>query len=293
MNGGKAYDANKQLPELRHMKAGKESLAALSATVELDNDSPGGNSRDFVSSLARGLQILREFSIAGKKMTLSEVAARTGITRAATRRFLLTLVREGYATTDGKYFDLTTQVLELGYSVLSRMDIWQISTPYLEFLSQSIEESVSATVLDGNEVVYVSCVQYNRILSVGVAVGNRLPAYCTASGRVLIANCSPSDREAILKATRLDPRTKYTVTSKAKYIEILDRVYRDGYCLVDQELEVGLVSVAIPLVTLSGRVIGAVNVGCPTVRTSSQRMIDEILPALQETGEKIKKALPY
>ncbi len=251
-----------------------------------------GNARDYVSSLARGLEILRTFSRTGKRMTLSEVAVETGITRAATRRFLLTLVREGYAATDGKYFDLTPQVLELGYSVLSKIDTWDIAKPFLERLSQEIEESVSATVLDGTDVVYVSCVQFHRIISIGVAVGNRLPAYCTASGRVLLAEQPMETWDALLKSIKLKPRTKHAITTKKALRKTLQQVRKDGYALVDQELEVGLLSIAIPLRTLSGKIIGAANVGMPTVRATRKDMIRDILPRLREAGERIASALP-
>lgn len=272
--------------------SGSEALTALAATQDVDNGGRKISERDYVSSLARGLEILRTFSRTGKKMTLSEVAAETGITRAATRRFLLTLVEEGYAATDGKYFDLTTQVLELGYSVLSQIDTWEIAKPFIQRLSQEIEESVSATILDGFEVVYVSGVQYNRIISVGVAVGNRLPAHCTATGRVLLAEQPKDDWEAILKAIKLEPRTQHTVTSKKRFREVLQETRDQGFSLVDQELEIGLISIAIPLKTLSGRVIGAINVGVPSVRTTPDKMVETVLPPLRECGDRIAKALP-
>ncbi|MGI9416865.1 MAG: IclR family transcriptional regulator domain-containing protein [Geminicoccaceae bacterium] len=272
--------------------SGKKALTAISAGNGSEPDTGSGNARDYVSSLARGLEILRTFSRTGKRMTLSEVAVETGITRAATRRFLLTLVREGYAATDGKYFDLTPQVLELGYSVLSKIDTWDIAKPFLERLSQDVEESVSATVLDGTDVVYVSCVQFHRMISVGVAVGNRLPAYCTATGRALLAELPADEWDAVLKTIRLEPRTKHTVKSKSAFKKILRQVRDDGYALVDQELEIGLLSIAIPLRTLSGKVIGAANVGVPTVRAAPEDLIRDILPRLRETGERIASALP-
>ena len=225
-------------------------------------------------------------------MTLSEVAAETGITRAAARRFLLTLVREGYAVTDGKYFDLTPQVLELGYSVLSKIDTWEIAKPFLERLSQDVEESVSATVLDGTDVVYVCCVQFHRMISIGVAVGNRLPAYCTASGRVLLAEQPPEKWDALLKSIKLERRTAHSITSKTEFRKILQQVREEGYALVDQELEIGLLSIAIPVRTLSGKTIGAVNVGVPTVRATPEDMIRDILPRLREMGDRIARALP-
>ena len=270
----------------------RRNLTAVSAGPQPEADSLSGNAKDHVSSLARGFEILRAFSRTGKKMTLSEVAAETGITRAATRRFLLTLVREGYAATDGKYFDLTPQVLELGYSILSRIDKWEIARPFLERLSQQIEESVSATVLDRTDVVYVSCVQFHRMISVGVAVGNRLPATYTATGRVLLA-LQPEERQAeLLESIKLEPRTKHSVMTKAELKKILDTTREQGYALVDQELEIGLLSVAIPLRSMSGEVIGAANVGVPTVRATPKSIIRDFLPPLRETGEQIARAVP-
>jgi IclR family transcriptional regulator, pca regulon regulatory protein len=273
------------------LMTGREPLAALAA--QLDGREPSTISeRDYVSSLARGLEILRAFSRMRRRMTLSEVAAETGITRAATRRFLLTLVHEGYAATDGKYFDLTPQVLELGFSVLSQIETWDVARPILERLSETIEESVSAAVLDGFDVVYVCGVQYHRIISVGVAVGNRLPAYCTATGRVLLAAQPEQDWDAIIRAIRLEPRTGRTVTSKKQFREVLEQVRADGYSLVDQELEEGLLSIALPLRTKSGRLIGAVNVGVPSVRATPERMTGHVLPPLRETVAQIAQALP-
>lgn len=273
------------------LMSGRESLSSLSARLENGKEPFNISERDYVSSLARGLEILRAFSKTRKKMTLSEVAAETGITRAATRRFLLTLVREGYAATDGKLFDLTPQVLELGFSVLSQIDTWDIAKPFLERLSDQIEESVSASVLDGFDVVYVCGIQYHRIISVGVAVGNRLPAYCTATGRVLLAEQPEKDWDAIIKAIKLEPRTKNTVTSKSQFRNILKQTREQGYSLVDQELEIGLLSIAIPVVTLSGKTVGAINVGCPSVRMNHKDMIDRVLPPLKNTGLMITQAL--
>ena len=151
----------------------------------------GVNPRDYVSSLARGLEVLRAFNRTRRKMTLSEVASETGNTRAGARRILLTLVREGYAVIDGKLFDLTPQVLELGYSVLSSKGAWDIARPFIDHLSEETRESVSAAVLDNFDVVFVGGAQYHRILSIGVAVGARLPAATTATGRVLLAAQPP------------------------------------------------------------------------------------------------------
>ena len=268
------------------------SLTAISAGAGPEAEPGAYNARDHVSSLARGLEILRAFSRTGKRMTLSEVSAETGLTRAATRRFLLTLVREGYSATDGKYFDLTPRVLELGYSVLSRIGTWDLAKPFLEKLSKDVEESVSAAVLDGSDVVSVCCVQYHRIITVGVAVGTRLPACCTATGRILLAAQPPETWDDVIKSIRFDRRTAKSVTSVTEFREILQRTRAEGYCLVDQELEVGLLSIATPIRTYSGKIIAAANIGIPTVRATPEHMIAKVLPKLRETCERLAGALP-
>ena len=226
-----------------------------------DRDAGGLNPRDYVSSLARGLEVLRAFNRTGRKMTLSQVATETGNTRAGARRILLTLVHEGYAVADGKLFDLTPQVLELGYSVLSSKGVWDIARPFIEHLSEDVRESVSAAVLDNFDVVYVSGAQYHRVISVGISVGARFPAHCTANGRVLLAALPTEAWADMLRNIPLTQVTEKTVTDKAKFKKVLEQVRDQGWSLVDQELETGLMSIAAPVRTSSGHVVGAINVG--------------------------------
>jgi len=256
-----------------------------------DGDSNGLNPRDYVSSLARGLEVLRAFNRTRRKMTLSEVAAETGNTRAGARRILLTLVQEGYAVADGKLFDLTPQVLELGYSVLSSKGAWDIARPFIDHLSEEIRESVSAAVLDKFDVVYVSGAQYHRVISVGITVGARFPAHCTATGRVLLAAHPEEMWQGILQSIPLTPMTDRTVIDRAEFRKILQDVREKGWCLVDQELEIGLVSIAVPLRDSRDGLVGAINVGIPTVRMTPERMVEEILPRLLDTAGHIRDSL--
>jgi len=252
---------------------------------------PALNNRDYVNSLARGLEILRAFSRRRKRMTLSEVAAETGMTRAAARRLLLTLVREGYAETDGKLFDLTPQVLELGFSVMSSMGIWDVARRFMQRLSEEIEESVSASVLDGSHVVYVAGAQYHRVISVGVTLGSRLPAHCTATGRVLLAMQPEAQWDAMIAGLEFAPVTPRTTTDPVAFRAILAATREQGWALVDQELEIGLLAIAIPLRHRSGEVAGAVNVGVPTLRATPGDMVTKILPRLNDTATQISAAL--
>jgi IclR family pca regulon transcriptional regulator len=256
-----------------------------------DGDAAEGSNRDYVSSLARGLEILRAFSRRRKRMTLSEVAAETGMTRAAARRFLLTLVREGYAVADGKLYDLTPQVLELGLSVISSMGVWDIARPFLVNLSQEVEESVSAAVLDGAHVVYVAAAQYHRVISVGTTIGGRLPAHATATGRVLLAMRPEADWDRLIAGLDITAVTPRTVTDRGRFRDILAETRTKGWALVDQELEIGLLSIAVPLRRASGEVAGAINVGVPTLRATPERMVSEFLPKLETCAAQIRAAL--
>ncbi len=257
-----------------------------------EDDANGGiNPRDYVSSLARGLEVLRAFNRTRRKMTLSDVAAETDNTRAGARRILLTLVHEGYAVADGKLFDLTPKVLELGHSVLSSKGSWDIARPFIDHLSEELRESCSAAVLDKFDVVYVSGAQYHRILSVGIAVGARFPAHSTATGRVLLA-AQPSDKwEAMLRDIPLTRITERTVTSRTEFRKILEVVRDKGWALVDQEMEIGLIAVAVPLRNSAGGLVGAINVSVPTVRTTAAEMESRVLPRLQRTAASISEAL--
>jgi IclR family pca regulon transcriptional regulator len=252
---------------------------------------PAVNNRDYVNSLARGLEILRAFSRRRRRMTLSQVAAETGMTRAAARRLLLTLVREGYAETDGKLFDLTPQVLELGFSVMSSMGIWDVARRFMQRLSEEIEESVSAAVLDGGHVVYVAGAQYHRVISVGITLGSRLPAHCTATGRVLLAFQPKAEWDALIGGLDLTAVTPRTTTDPRAFRALLAETRDQGWALVDQELEIGLLAIAIPLRRRSGEVAGAINVGVPTLRATPADMVGKILPRLNDTAARISAAL--
>lgn len=277
----------------------KDTVQAASdtrlGTVDPDagDDQEKLSSRDFVSSLSRGLEILSSFSRTSRKMTLSEVAAETGMSRATARRFLLTLVREGYVVTDGKLFDLTPKVLDLGFSVLSKIGIWDRARPFMERLSEQTGESCTAAILDGLEVVYVAGVQAHNIISVGITVGSRQSAFYTANGRVLLAAQPEENWDGIIANARLVPRTSHSVTNKTELRQILEEVRDNGWSLVDQELEEGLLSIAIPLRYRSGVLAGAINIAVPSIRATPDTMINTYLPKLSETAEQIQQSLAY
>lgn len=282
------YEAEKDASEKPVTKSG---LMTANPDWTDNSDNFGLNPRDYVGSLARGLEVLRAFNRTRSKMTLSQVAAETGNSRAGARRILLTLVHEGYAVSDGKLFDLTPQVLELGFSVLSSKGAWDIAQPFINHLSEELRESVSAAVLDNFDVVYVSGSQYHRVISVGISVGSRHPAYCTASGRVLLAAQPLEAWPVMLNEIKLERITDRTITNVKDFGEDLERVRQQGWSLVDQELEKGLMSISAPLQNASGDLVGAINVGVPVLRMTPQEMVDCVLPKLLTTVSKISKAL--
>lgn len=270
--------------------AGADLIKVKPQNVDLSGPD-GMNPRDYVNSLARGLEVLRAFNRTGQKMTLSQVASETGNTRAGARRILLTLIHEGYAVSDGKLFDLTPQVLELGHSVLSSKGVWEIAKPFIDNLSSETQESVSAAILDKFDVVYVSGAQYHRVISVGISVGARFPAHCTANGRVLLA-AQPDDQWSdMLSRIKLTKMTDKTVVDKKEFGKILERVRDQGWSFVNQELEIGLMSIAAPVKTSSGTLVGAINIGVPTLRISPEKMVSNVLPKLLRTTTDISKAL--
>jgi IclR family pca regulon transcriptional regulator len=248
-------------------------------------------SGDFVQSLARGLSVIRAFDAEHAELTLSDVARRAGITRAAARRFLLTLESLGYVASDGRAFRLTPRVLELGFSYLSSLSLPEIVQPHLEALSREVDESVSAAVLDGADIVYVARVPTRRIMSVRITIGTRFPAFATSLGRVLLAGLPGSAADAALAASDLAPLTARTLTDSTALHDELDRVRAQGWSLVDGELEPGLRSIAAPLHGRDGRVVAALNVSTSATRDSVERVRDAYLPPLLRTAAAIDAEL--
>ncbi|HEY7068512.1 MAG TPA: IclR family transcriptional regulator C-terminal domain-containing protein [Acidimicrobiales bacterium] len=245
---------------------------------------------DFVQSLERGLAVIQSFDAEHPHLTLSEVAARTGLTRATARRLLLTLGELGYVATNGRRFSLTPRVLDIGYAYLSSLNVQQIAQPYLEALSERVHESVSVTVLDGADIVYVARVPTKRIMTISLGLGSRLPAYCTSMGRVLLAELTPDELGGALPDS-LEQHTEHTVGTLAELAVVLKQVRAQGWALVDQELEIGLRSVAAPLRDASGRAVAAMNVSTQVARTSVEQLHDELVPDLVATAARISEAL--
>ncbi|MET0198064.1 IclR family transcriptional regulator [Rhodococcus sp. 14-2470-1a] len=239
-----------------------------------------GPSPDYVQSLARGLAVIRAFDAEHPRRTLSDVAKTTDLTRATARRFLLTLVELGYVRSDGSMFWLTPRVLELGYSYLSSLSLPDVAGPHLEALAEQVRESSSVSILDGDDVVYVARVPVSRIMTVAITIGTRFPAFATSMGRVLLAGLPEDKLDAYLRRVELSPLTGRTITDVSSLRAELDSVRAQGYCLVDQELEEGLRSIAAPVRDHAGDVVAAANVSTQAARHSADAVREHLLPAL-------------
>jgi IclR family transcriptional regulator, pca regulon regulatory protein len=276
--------------------AAADARAAQTPGVR-DGSSPGvdggiaGRDGDFVQSLDRGLAVIRAFGPGRERLSLSEVARATGLTRAAARRFLLTLVRLGYVRNDGREFSLRPRVLELGYAYLSGLDLPEVAAPHMEELVARLRESSSISVLDGQQIVYVFRVPTKRIMTLAISVGTRFPAYATSMGRVLLAELPDDELEGYLAEVALERLTSSTVTDAGRLRAIVHEVARQGYAIVDQELEEGLRSVAAPIRGAPDVGTAAINVSAHASRVSMAAMRERILPELLRTAREIEADL--
>lgn len=246
---------------------------------------------DSVQSMARGLAVIKAFNGARPRMTLSEVARQTDLTRATARRFLHTLVALGYTDTDGREFWLRPKVLELGYAYLSSLSLPDVAATHLRSLADEVNESASVSVLDGTDIVYVARVPIRRIMAVSISVGTRFPAFATSMGRVLLAALPVSTALDLIAASELKSLTRNTITSTEMLLSELDRVRQQGWALVDQELEVGLRSIAVPVRDSSGSVVAAMNVSVSAGGDSIEQSRQRLLPPLQTVARALEEDL--
>jgi IclR family pca regulon transcriptional regulator len=256
------------------------------------HEKPDKPNPEFVTSFARGLDVIRSFGPDHRRQTLTEVAERTGLTRATARRFLLTLAELGLARTDGKYFELTPAVLDLGHAYLSSLNVWDALQPSLDAVSRDLDESCSAAVLQSTEVMYIArAASRHRILSIGLRVGTRLPAHATSMGQVLIANAEPAALAAYFRQAELHRYTAHTLCRREDLEARLARVREQGYALCDQELEAGLRSVAVPVVNRRGRTLAAINVSSHAGRTPVEQLLHVFLPRLKAAAAEVNQAI--
>lgn len=259
-------------------------------TTDTDPPKPGDS---YVQSFARGLSVIRAFGEQRPQMTLSEVAAATGLTRAGARRILLTLEHLGYVMSDGRKFRLTPKILDLGYAYLSASPLWALAEPEMEALADHTGESCSISVLEGTDIVYVLRVATHKIMRVNLAVGSRLPAWATSMGRVLLGGLPQAQSDAILAASNIKQHAVLTVTDIQQLRQIISRDRTLGYSYVSQELEDSLRSIAAPIIDRTGTVIAAINISGMVNRNSEQQMLETFLPRLLKTAQTISGMLQH
>lgn len=236
--------------------------------------------RDLVAGLEKGLQVIEAFDQERSRLTIAEVAAFTGLTRAAARRYLLTLTHLGYMRHENKLFSLTPAILRLGQSYLHSARLPRLVQPLLYRLAYSVGEAASAGVLDHDQLVCVAAVTAGQLVSSTLQPGTRVPAWCTANGRMLLASLAPDRLDDYLARLQTEPITEYTIVDKAQLALEIDRIRAQGYALVDQELELGLRTMAVPLKNFRGEVVAAMNISVHAARMSLEQMVERCLPAL-------------
>jgi len=246
---------------------------------------------DIIHGLMRGLSVIECFDEDHARMSITDVAERTGLERATARRCLLTLVHLGYATYDGKFFELTPRVLNLGHSYLAATPLPRLIQPFLEELSRATGESTSAAVLEGTDILYVARASTRRVMSINLGAGARLPAYCTSMGRTLLAALPSEEAQAILERSDIIAYTARTKADTATITTELAVIAAQGFAVIDQELELGLCSIAVPLHNAMGQVVAAINIGAHVARAPTSRMIAHFLPLMRKVQAEVRPLL--
>jgi len=247
---------------------------------------------NFMMSLARGLLVIQAFTQKKHELTISQLSVKTGLSRAAVRRCLYTLAQLGFAgSEDARHFYLGPRILALGYSYIASMPLATAAQPVLERVSHELHESCSISTIDRSEIIYVARASVTRIMSMDLGVGSRLPAFCTSMGRVLLSSMPAEELEAYLSATPLKRFTERTIISVEKLRQVLRLVGRNGYAIVDQELELGLRSMAVPIQNPEGKIVAALNVGAHAQRVSIQEMLNKFLPRLRTAAQELSMLL--
>lgn len=247
--------------------------------------------RDTMGGLAKGLAVIETFTADQPRQSIAEVAASSGLDRATARRCLLTLAHLGYADYDGKFFTLTPRVLRLGTACLATMPLPQMVQPWLDKLSETLGESSSVSILDGDEIVYIARASQRKVMSISLMPGSRLPAFCTSMGRVLLAALPETEVALLLAARPLQARTEFTVTDPEAVMQRIAQVRAQGFAVIDQEVEIGLRSIAVPILDARGRVVAALNLGLPARAEGPEAVESRYLPALRAIQGELRKVL--
>jgi IclR family transcriptional regulator, pca regulon regulatory protein len=268
-----------------------ENASPLEARIAPVSAPPFTDTPDYVQSLHRGLAVIRVFDSEHAALTLSEVAERAELSRAVARRLLMTLEHLGYARRQGRQFSLTPRILELGFSYLSSLTVASLALPFMEEVAREIDESCSLSVLDEYDIVYVQRVAVRKVMTITLGIGARLPAFCSGMGRVLLAGLSDEALEKWMRGLRPQAWTRHTLLDKSEIVAAVERVRSQGYGYVEQELQEGLCSLAVPVHDDRGRVIAALNAGMPFRVGARAHALKKVLPVLRTGAQNIERSL--
>lgn len=271
--------------------ASEDKNVSLSSSSSTDNDLYKGDP-NFMASLARGLEVIQAFTPQRRLMSISQISQKTGIPRAAVRRCLYTLNKLGFVyADDGKNFELRPHILALGHAYLASTPLAKSTQPVLKHLSQTLNESCSIATLDGDDILYIARSFTSRIMTIDLDIGSRLPAFSTSMGRVLLSQLPPDALTAYLNRVQLIRYTQYTLSSTSRLRTELEKVREQGYAINDQELEIGLRSIAVPIVSPSGRTEAALNTSVHASQVSVAELTTRILPEMQRAAQELSLLL--
>jgi len=252
----------------------------------------GENRKEIMGGFAKGLRVIEAFADnVDDKLSIAEIARLSGLDRAVARRCILTLLHTGYINSDGKRYFLTPRILRLSNAYLAA-SLPSLLDSTLDAVSKRIHESCSASVLEDTEIIYIARASHHRVMSIGLHVGSRLPAFCTSMGRVLLAALPEDQAREILERSSREQLTPKTRTDVDALLKEIRKVRSDGYALVDQELEMGLRSISVPIYNISRKVVAALNVGVHASRVTSRQLLTEVLPVISEAQSQLARVLP-
>jgi IclR family pca regulon transcriptional regulator len=285
MTGSSVSNATGKAARAQQPAADASLLTLQRAVTERPGDP------DFMASLARGLAVIRAFDDQTRRLTISQVSVRTGLARAVVRRCLYTLEALGYVLAASDGYSLAPKTLSLGDAYLSSTPLIAHAQPALDEVSALLLESSSLSILDSDQVLYVARAATQRIMSVALHVGSRLPAYCTSMGQVLLAALTPEQRAGYFERVPLLAHTRFSITSRVQLQRLLDTIHTEGVAIVDQQLEIGLRSIAVPVRGAHGEVVASINASAHASRVSLARMRDEFQPVLRVAAARISRLL--
>jgi IclR family pca regulon transcriptional regulator len=275
--------------DLSPFHALSEDAAATPAAEPAEPAGP--HKRDLIAGLEKGLAVIEAFDQDRPRLTISEVATRCKLTRAAARRYLITLEYLGYVSSDRKMYSLSPKVLRLGQSYMHSARLPRIVEPELHKLAFSLKEASSAGVLDGDDVICIAATSAGRMVSLTLQPGTRVPAYCTANGRMLLSALPQQEVDGWIARQTLAPLTPHTVTDPAVLRDEIVRARLQGWCTADQEMEVGLRTLSVPLKNYRGDVLAALNISVHASRMSLAQLIETCLPPLLHTQTTLRSTL--